>query len=207
MTTLTDAEIAAMPQVAGAILADTVHWRGSEEERLYRECPSAFWLAPDGSDALPPIEYCVPTSFESPAVTSHPASVEGQAGAIGFAALIAGPVFISTMSLVIDGGGTPLNRIAMGVGLGLISFPFSIPVGALAAVLPLMLGVFLLTWLGTTHKAARLRRVWAATAAGMGTIFAAMFDAGIVTVPLVITSITCAMVAHRAIDWTDADPA
>lgn len=205
MTRPTDADIASMPQIAEATLTGTFHWAVSPEERLYRDCPTAFWLAPDGDGLLPAPEFSIdPSVTQAEPAASDVATANGFLAAIGFAMMVAGPSFLSTLSLVTDGVGTPLTRIATGVGLGLVSAPLSIPFGAILAAAPVIVGVGLLTWLGMSRPVARLRRLWAATGAGMGLMIAAAFDAGMTTVPIVLTSIACACVAHRAIDWTRA---
>lgn len=206
MTAPTDVDIAAMPGIADAALARTFHWPMPEEARLYRDCPTAFWLAPGADDLLADLSSPTPPPAAAPA--NDDAIATGFLAAIGLALLVAGPSFVATMSLVSDiGGATPLARIAMGVAMGLTLSPLTIPFGGIAAAAPVVLGVSLLAWLGTSRPVARLRRVWAATGAGMGLIIAAAFDAGIVTVPLVLTSVACASIAHKAIDWATPDPA
>lgn len=208
MTAPTDADIAAMPGIADAALARTFHWPLSEEARLYRDCPTAFWLAPDADDVLTERPAPPPPASAPAALADVDTTATGFLTAIGLALLVAGPSFVATMGLVTDiGGTTPITRIAMGVAMGLVLSPLTIPFGGIAAATPVILGVSLLAWLGTTYPAARRRRVWAATGAGMGLIIAAAFDAGMTTLPLVLTSIACASIAHTAIDWTTRDPA
>lgn len=205
MNAPTEADIAAMPRLADAVLAKALHWAATEEERLYRECPTAFWLAPEANDIMTPPQAMTTATIEPTPEPSDEKVATGQGSAIGFASLVAGPVFLSTLSLVTEGNGTPIGRILSGVGLGLISAPLSMPVGAIAASMPVILGVALLSWLGLNHATARRRSLWAAVGAGMGLIIAAAFDAGMATIPLVLTAVACASVAHRAIHWTDVD--
>ncbi|KQN26180.1 hypothetical protein ASE86_08500 [Sphingomonas sp. Leaf33] len=203
----TAADVAAMPQIADATLARTFHWSLPPEEGLYRDCPTAFWLAPEADSLLPAPNFTLEPQVaqaEPTAPDAATATATGFLAAIGFAMMVAGPSFLSTLSLTTDGVGTPLARIASGVGLALVSAPLSIPFGAIPAAAPVIIGVGLLTWLGMSRPIARLRRLWAATGAGMGLMIAAAFDAGMTTVPIVLTSIACACVAHRAIDWTEA---
>lgn len=207
MTDPTDADIAAMPHVADAALAATFHWGVSEESRLYRECPTAFWLAPDAYAALTTPEVAGRKMPEKPEAVVTDVTATGVRGAITSAALVAGPVFLSALGLIQETGGTPISAIVRSVWLGLMSAPLSIPVGALAALIPAIIGVCVLSMLGLKHPLARRRSLWASTGAGMGLIIAAAFDAGMTTIPLVLTSIACATVARKAIDWPDPDPA
>ncbi len=206
MTTITDADVARMPRVAEVTLADTFHWTMTEEERLYRDCPTAFWLAP-GADICAPAEPVL-------AVTSEPEALEpidtawiptGCRAAVLWPLLVAGPVFVASTGLVFDGSGTPLSRMASSVGLALVSFPLTIPFGAVLALLPVLLGVATLAWLGREHAVARDTRLWAATGAGLGLLIGALFDAGMVSVSLVLTAVACATVARRAIDWVEPE--
>lgn len=207
MPATTDADVARMSHIADATLTDTFHWPTTAEDRLYRDCPTAFWLAPH-DDALPPTDGPAPVA---PPVLPDadgrplPATAEGLGSAMGLGVGIAGPVFVAAMSLVSEGFGTPLARIATGLGVAIVSVPLTVPFGGLAAALPVILGVSLLAWLGTGHQVARRRSLWAATGGAMGLVIAALFDAGMTTIPLVLTSIACATVAHRGIDWVDPE--
>ncbi|MFD1787214.1 hypothetical protein ACFSC3_06495 [Sphingomonas floccifaciens] len=205
MPAVTETELAAMPRIADATLAAAFHWPATEEERLYRDCPTAFWLAPDADDLLPepplaPMPQTEPQHSATPEMTAT-----GTTGAIGLAVAVAGPVFVAALSLVVQSPSTPIERIAGGLALALVSFPLTIPVGGLAALLPVILGVTTLAWLGSERPLARRGSLWAATGTGMGLAIAALFDAGMVTIPLVLTSIACATVAHRAIDWVEPE--
>ncbi len=205
MSTITATDLADMPRIADATLASTFRWREDEAARLYRECPTAFWLAPDGEDT--PL-YAVAPSPAAPAVAETPIDppvATGVLPAIGLGVGVAGPIFIATMGLVADGGTTAIERMAMSLGLALVSIPLSVPFGALAAALPVILGVSLLAWFGAERPLARRTSLWAATGAGMGLLIAALFDAGMVTIPLVLTSIACATVARRAVDWIEPE--
>lgn len=211
MTAVSQADIDAMPQIADATLANTLHWSETKEERLYRECPTAFWLAPDAEAVLRPADGPVlpppprPVDLVEDATTGWRA--EGFGSAVGYAVAIAGPTFVATMGLIDTGVGTPIERIASGIALGAVSAPMSIPFGSIAAFVPVLLGAFILTHAGVEHSIARRRSLWAAVGTGMGLLIAAAFDAGMVTIPLLLTSIACASIAHRAITWVEPEPA
>ncbi|WP_326524448.1 hypothetical protein [Sphingomonas sp.] len=141
-------------------------------------------------------------------VTDHPAGVEGRAGAMAVSMMAAGPIFLASMMLMIEGGRESIGERTMMAVVGtMISLPFTVIIGAIFGLAPIAAGVTALARLGVHDPVARNRWLWAATGAGMGLAIAGMFDAQIVTIPLVLTSVACAMIAHRAISWHDPEPA
>lgn len=208
MPTITETEIARIADIYEATLTETFHRTTVQEERLYRECPSAFWLAPDAD--LRTEARCPPKPHAEPVVaaaTPHDVAMipTGYPAAILSPLLLAGPVFVATLGLVMEGSGAPLTRLGQALALALVSFPLTIPVGAILALLPVSVGVASLARLDGSRPVARDTRLWAATGAGLGLAIAALFDAGIVTVPLVLTAIACATMARRAIEWIEPE--
>lgn len=176
---------------------------------LYRDCPSAFWLAPDGSRQIVPVEeprraHVLHLAPKPPEELALP-SVSGRIGGGGLSLAVAGPVFLTT-AMLFDG----LER---GVGSGIVAafaslaaFPFTIPVGAVLGLLPVVLGVSVLSHLGIKVPEARPAWVWTLVGAAMGFCIAAMFDAGIpIGAALVATSATCARIARSWVQWHDPE--
>jgi hypothetical protein len=167
-------------------------------EDLYQACPSAFWLAPEDGTIAPPSFDLRPQPSE---LASAPESIPVDAvwnGAHGglVATMLAGPIFVGLFAVAL----LPSMGIAVVGGavlIGIVACPF----GMMLSCLPVALGSLALGELGRTRPLARLRRVWATTGALMGLAISGLFDAELVTIPLVLTSVACALVAHRGVQW------
>ncbi len=211
MTQTARAQISEMTETTEATLARTFGWE-TPEARLYRECPSAFWLAPDGGGVLPP----PPAGPAMPQIVTRwhldddPANaVEGKASGIFHAMLAAGPIFAATAMLLAPTTTDrqwwdPLGRAAM----TLVAAPLTMIFGAVLALLPVLAGVLCLAAAGKTVMTLRKPAAWTLTGGIMGAGLATLFDAGgPFGLAMIATSVACAAIARRHVTWTDAEPA
>ncbi|MES2338568.1 MAG: hypothetical protein V4537_10765 [Pseudomonadota bacterium] len=203
MTDTVRTQASEMTRTTDRTLAATFGWT-TAEERLYRDCPTAFWLAPDGDGVLPPVDG--PSLPPPVASVEAPASVAGHGVGMGQAMLAAGPIFTAAAIITVPMGEDLGQRMGLLFG-SLVAMPLTMLVGIVLGCLPILLGTGILAWRGLHDPLARERWLWAATGGGMGLAIAGLFDAQVVTVPLVLASAACATIAHRPIEWIDPEPA
>lgn len=206
-----DQQVSAMTDTTEATLARTFGW-DTPEAKLYRDCPTAFWLAP-GDDAAFGVSPDGPI-MPAPAVAAEDGhvdgadTVDGMRGAVLGGVLSAGPIFTAVLALTFPNTGpdawyAPFGRVMM----SLLIAPVTILVGAVLALLPMLAGVLLLGIVGTTIDRLRAPATWAATGSVMGIAIAAMFDAGSSAGPaLIATGAFCASIARRFVDWHAPEP-
>lgn len=177
---------------------------------LYRACPDAFWLAPDADDLLPKLERAAPEPVEGVAVEDiGPARVSGRIGATVTACLTAGPIFLA---IAILADGADRTGIVAGMGMAAMSLfvaPLSMPIGAILATFPVMLGTLILGELGRTRAEWRRPLLWTAVGTALGLVIAAVFanDSAVAATALVLTSAASARIAHSNIRWDGDLPA
>ena len=207
------AQLSGMTEITERTLDDALYHHRSQLDTLYRDCPTAFWLAPDADDLLlapgdPAPIAPVRAPGPAPDVDEEPRA-HGLGRAIGYGIVSAGPIFTAT-AMMLDRTGYDSSwwdAVARGL-VSLFAFPLTITVGAFLAFLPVFFGVLGLTAIGRTHEAARVPAVWAATGGAMGAALATVFDAGATAgLALVATSILSARIAHVAIRWSDLETA
>jgi hypothetical protein len=203
MTITARHQISEMTVTTEQTLAETLGW-ASEEERLYRDCPTAFWLAPDGDGVLPP----PPAGPKPPTpvlpLAADPVAVDGMGVGIFRAMMAAGPIFAATALLLLptEADRTWLQPIGRALA-SLAAFPLTIVFGAALAVLPLLTGVVALGFAGRSIARLRTPGAWAATGGVMGAAIATLCDAGgPAGLALIATSVACAAIARTAIAWS-----
>ncbi|MHA6723039.1 hypothetical protein [Sphingomonas sp. RS2018] len=213
MTPLLDERTSHMTEIADRTLAATFR-RMSPEEALYRDCPSAFWLAPGGDDALPTMAEPTMSPRQTSRTVARPrrdlariVDVASQRLAIAAATVAAGPIFAAMLMLTLPSSDSLLQGLGKIVMLSIVGLPLTVIVGSFLGVLPICGGAAFLCRLGRTKERARTCQVWAATGAGMGLAIAGLLDAGLVSIPLILTSVACALIAHGHLDWIEAEPA
>lgn len=202
---MTDARttISEMTEITDRTLAETFDRRAAASQ-LFRDVPSAFWLDPEGDDALPatfgPALPAAPGPSEP-----EPAHVLGRRVAGLAAVLAAGPIFLaSVLALQASEAGEGLPTMAGRAFVSLLAAPLSIPFGAFLAGVPVAAGIALLGFLGERHRRARRKRAWLGTGALMGAGIAGLFTAtGAVALALIATSVACAGLARYNVDWVD----
>lgn len=213
MTTEHDAaraQLSEMTEITEQMIERTFH-RYPDLETLYRDCPSAFWLAPDADDLLPiPAPAPAKTSpapVEIETVPGDSPMVDGLSSGVARALIVAGPIFAATGLMLAETAPDERWWSPFGRALAsLVAAPLTITVGAMLALLPVLAGVLALGWAGKTFTGLRQRSAWSATGALMGVAIAAMFNAGgAVALALVTTSIACATVARSCVAWTDPE--
>lgn len=186
-------------------------------DALYRECPTAFWLAPDGDDVLPPAPFvaapsqvAAPIEIDedepTPEPTPEPTIVTGMSTGVWRALLVAGPTFAATGIMAMPGGQDrwwdPFGRALV----SLVASPLTVPIGAMLGLVPILAGVLALGWSGREISDLRHPAVWGGTGAMMGLAIAALFDAGGgVAIALVATSMLCALIARTGVAWSEPD--
>lgn len=198
-----------MTETAEVMLSSIFARDRARDIALYRECPTAFWLAPDADLSVeptaPPADILVSPNVRPPSET--PDEVTGINSAILHAMIAAGPVFAAAW-LAIESGQTgdswwePLAR----AGLSVMLAPFTVLVGAVLGVIPILVGTMMLGEGGTHLIWLRKRGAWLATGAAMGTAIAALVgaDAG-AGLALIVTSVACATIARHAVDWNEPE--
>ncbi len=206
MTQTAREQISEMTETTETTLARTFGWE-TPEARLYRDCPTAFWLAPDGDGVLnPPAPGPIlPTGFAQPANKDDDAAdvVEGMNYAVLVAVLAAGPIFAAAALLLMP---IDVDRdwvSAMGqAAMSIVAFPLTVPIGGFLALLPVLVGVLALGNAGQTIPTLRRPAAWALTGGVMGLTLATMFDTGVaVGLAVITTSVACASIARHFVDW------
>ena len=208
MTNIADAreQLSGMTEITEKTIAQTLH-RDADLDALYRECPTAFWLAPDADLSVPPAPphrsgHTVVTTF----VLDHQPSnecVHGRMSAVWRSLLAAGPIFAAT--------GLMLHRAEFDQHwwdpfaralASLIAAPLTVTVGALLALLPILAGVFAMSATGSAFPVARRPIAWGTAGGVMGLAIAALFDVGSTeALALVTTSVACAWIARTGVEW------
>ncbi|RHW17075.1 hypothetical protein D1610_13235 [Sphingomonas gilva] len=174
----------------------------------YRQCPSAFWLAPDAADVLPPADLlhprpAPPAAEPQPMIDPPDESVDNRAFGAGLAILLAGPIFVMSIPLV-EGLAAPAIAFAM-----IAALPFTVVIGAILAAVPVCLGSLLMGKLGEAGRGWRHPLAWMGVGAPFGMVLAALFGSGPQGIgAMAITGALCAGVARWKVRWgTPAQPA
>lgn len=133
-----------------------------------------------------------------------PADRPGISGPVCCASLAAGPVFVivtmvqSGMDMTVDA----IVRAGSWLLILLTISPFIVGFGFIIAVLPNLIGAWLLRWLSTDNIGARLPVLWALVGGlaggAIGTVFSAPQE---IVVPLAASGIVCALVCRRGMRW------
>lgn len=204
MTQTARQQVSEMTETTETTLARTFGWE-TPEARLYRDCPTAFWLAPDAQDYLPSLpEAPMPAEVPEPE-TYLKDEVEGLRGAVACGALTAGPIFAASLALLLPARGAdawyvPFARAVISLTLA----PVTMLVGAAPALLPVLAGVLVLGMLGTGVATLRTPATWAAVGGVIGAAIAALFDAGSTGgLAVIATSVACAAIARHFVTWHD----
>ncbi|RDE05175.1 hypothetical protein [Sphingomonas aracearum] len=167
---------------------------------LYRQCPSAFWLAPE-ADWLPdsdgPMLPAVPDIDNAPA----PKIVVHAFRHMLLALTAAGPIFFAA-AMACEGlaaHGTTGSAVAGLAGAVLLS-AIVVPFGAVLALLPVLLGTVVMGFASERWERARHPLAWSVTGGAMGVAIAGLFDAGASpTIALLITGLACAAVVRSGV--------
>lgn len=176
---------------------------------LYRDCPSAFWLAPDGSRQIVPVEEPrrpqVLHLAPRPQAEPEPAPVSGRVAGSAIALGIAGPMFLAT-TMFVDGLDQGVLRSFGMAGVSAVAMPFTVPIGALLALLPVICGVLTLSHFGIREPIVREPWVWTMVGTIMGIAIAVLFGAGAaVGLGLIATSAACARISRAGVEWHDPE--
>lgn len=125
----------------------------------------------------------------------------------------AGPVFLAAMGLIALA--SQVDPIAIGLDaamFGMIGIvALAVPVGAVAALLPVTLGTMALAAAGRRNPGLRLPVAWALTgglAAGLAMLaIDGPGSDGAGRIALILTGATCALIARSGVTWDLAPPA
>ena len=134
---------------------------------------------------------------------------ERMSGAILYACLLAGPVFLTSTALASLYLKLPQPILVSGseFGLFLMMMLPALIVGFLLALVPVTLGTAALFALGEKNAAFRLPGMWAAVGAASGIALTILFKLEgpwrEVSFALVVTSAVCARMARNFVDWTN----
>lgn len=183
---------------------------GLERERDYgaawRDCPSAFWLAPDATDHLPDVDVLKPQYAPEPDSVgkgdhrndAHVAqNATGKGKGIATATLVAGPVFFAALVAI----ATPMPQVTSTIVASLLLAPLTIGVGGVLAILPVALGTFAMAWLGRHVAPARWHAAWWLAGALFGMTIAAPFGAFEGLAMMAVTGGVCAGIARAFVRW------
>lgn len=174
---------------------------------IYRKVPSAFWLAPDGDEALPATDGPSLRPAASPdesdaAPLPTRIAVTGRSAGASLAMLCAGPIFVLPLLVTLAPALSPaqlLGSIVGALAASIVAVPFGIVLGAL----PILVGTAMMGEAGKHSELPRRYSAWAAVGALMGLAIAGGFDAGIITIPLVLTSLLCALIVRYWTRWDE----
>lgn len=170
----------------------------------YRQCPTAFWLAPDATDILPEPDLLHPrpmpvSTVEPPVIIDPPEQkVDNRAIGAALSIILAGPVFATTIPLVSG----PLATAPMAAVVTLALFPFTVPVGMLLAAIPVCVGSLLMGKLGEVDRRWRHPLAWMGVGAPFGMLLAGLFGSGPQGVAsMAVTGAICAGIARWKVRW------
>ncbi|WP_343519855.1 hypothetical protein [Sphingomonas sp.] len=100
-----------------------------------------------------------------------------------------------------------LIPIAFSVGpMAFLAIPLAIPIGAVIAAIPVIVGGFLMGSLGTQHDATRKPFAWGGAGALLALAIARIFDAipdPLFTGGFIFTGICCALIVRYGTRWDE----
>lgn len=127
------------------------------------------------------------------------------------AILTAGPIFLAGLAVGgwISAPGAAIDPRAV---LGALAFVplsvLSVPIGAVLATVPILLGTAAMRWLGSWNVAMRLPPVWMLVGGGVAGGGAMMLEPDmLVIVSFAFTGAVCALIARRGVTWVTASMA